>query len=259
VSKIDPSSPECKFPNVDWIIGNHSDELSPWVPVIASRSNYSCKFFLLPCCPFEFNGSRYQRQDSSLSQYHDYLKYLEKTCTNVFKFSIKIDRLRIPSTKRTCIIGWSKNYLPQEVNQVVQDIENFAQSKFGENVLFVPRSSEERVRNCTKLDKDLVSSVVDCVASALIKSADGWECRITLSDLAKTVGEERLKKLKKECGGLQTLLKNHRYIFLVEKGSVGFRKPVKNSGKIWKKHKCWFYHNYPEKCPLNEDECCNIH
>ncbi|KAE9534465.1 hypothetical protein AGLY_008555 [Aphis glycines] len=259
VTSVDPSSPECKFPQADWIIGNHSDELSPWVPVIASRSNYNCKFFLLPCCPFEFNGSRYQRTDSSLSQYHDYLKYLEKTSVNVFKFNVKTDRLRIPSTKRTCIIGWSKNYLPQEADQVVQDIEKFASSKFNENVLFVPRPPEERVRNCTKLDKDLIRSVVDSVADVLIKSSDGWKCRITLGELAKQIGEERLKKLKKECGGLQTLLRNHRYIFVVEKGTVGFRKPAKGSGKVWKKHKCWFYHNYPDKCPLNEDECCNIH
>lgn len=25
------------FPDVDWLIGNHSDELTPWVPVIAAR------------------------------------------------------------------------------------------------------------------------------------------------------------------------------------------------------------------------------
>ncbi|VVC34615.1 tRNA (uracil-O(2)-)-methyltransferase [Cinara cedri] len=259
VTSVDPSSPECKFPKADWIIGNHSDELSPWVPVIASRSNYNCNFFLLPCCPFEFNGSRYQRQDSSVSQYHDYLKYIEKISINVFKFHVKVDRLRIPSTKRTCIIGWSKNYLPQEMDKVLQDVESYANSKFNKNVQFVPRPPEERVRNCTKLDKDLVSSVVDSVASFLIKRGDGWKCRITLGELAKHIDDERLKKLKKECGGLQTLLKNHRYIFIVEKGTVGFRKPVKDSGKVWKKHMCWFYHNYPDKCPLNEDECCNIH
>lgn len=259
MTSVDPSSSECKFPQADWIIGNHSDELSPWVPVIASRSNYKCNFFLLPCCPFEFSGSRYQRQDSSLSQYHDYLKYLEKTSINVFKFNVKIDRLRIPSTKRTCIIGWSKNYSSQEVDQIVQNIENFAKSKFNENAQFVPRAPEAKVRNCTKLDKELVCSVVDCVADTLIKCADGWNCRITLTELAKKIGEERLKKLKKECGGLQTLLRNHRYIFVVEKGTVGFRKPIKGDGKIWKKHICWFYHNYPDKCPLNEDECCNIH
>lgn len=256
---MDPSSPECKFPEADWIIGNHSDELSPWVPVIASRSNYNCKFFLLPCCPFEFNGYRYQRKDSSLSQYNDYLKYLEDTSKNVFKFDVKIDRLRIPSTKRTCIIGETKNYLPEEFNQIVQEVESFANSKFNKNVTFVPRPSKERVRNCTKLDKDLISSVVDCVADILIKHGDGWKGRVALAELAKQIGEERLKKLKNECGGLQTLLRNHRYIFVVEKGTVGFRKPEKDACKVLKKHKCWFYHNYPDKCPLNDKECSNIH
>jgi len=153
----------------------------------------------------------------------------------------------------------SKNYARENRKQIVQDIENFTKSKFNENVQFVPRVSKEKVRNCTKLDKDLVRSVVDCVAGVLIKRADGWKCRVTLTELAKEIGKERLKKLKKECGGLQTLLRNHRYIFVVEKGTVGFRKPMKDCGKIWKKHICWFYHNYPDKCPLSEEECCNIH
>jgi len=25
------------FPDTDWLIGNHSDELTPWIPVIAAR------------------------------------------------------------------------------------------------------------------------------------------------------------------------------------------------------------------------------
>ena len=25
------------FPNCDWLIGNHSDELTPWIPIIAAR------------------------------------------------------------------------------------------------------------------------------------------------------------------------------------------------------------------------------
>lgn len=25
------------FPDVDWLIGNHSDELTPWIPVMAAR------------------------------------------------------------------------------------------------------------------------------------------------------------------------------------------------------------------------------
>jgi tRNASer (uridine44-2'-O)-methyltransferase len=30
-------SAESLFPDWDWIIGNHSDELTPWIPVIAAR------------------------------------------------------------------------------------------------------------------------------------------------------------------------------------------------------------------------------
>jgi len=29
---------ETVFQDVDWIIGNHADELAPWIPIIASRS-----------------------------------------------------------------------------------------------------------------------------------------------------------------------------------------------------------------------------
>lgn len=37
------------FPNYDWIIGNHSDELTPWIPVIAARYilKYTYEFYKL--------------------------------------------------------------------------------------------------------------------------------------------------------------------------------------------------------------------
>jgi len=25
------------YPDADWLLGNHSDELTPWIPVIAAR------------------------------------------------------------------------------------------------------------------------------------------------------------------------------------------------------------------------------
>uniref|UniRef100_A0A182SF20 tRNA (uracil-O(2)-)-methyltransferase n=1 Tax=Anopheles maculatus TaxID=74869 RepID=A0A182SF20_9DIPT len=92
------------FPTIDWIIGNHSDELSPWIPVIAARSSYRCRFFLLPCCAYEFDGSKYQRQNCSLSQYGDFLNYATEIA-RVCGFHVEMDRLRIPSTKRTCLVG----------------------------------------------------------------------------------------------------------------------------------------------------------
>ena len=36
------------FPDVDWLIGNHSDELTPWIPVMAARQvNYLHKLMKL--------------------------------------------------------------------------------------------------------------------------------------------------------------------------------------------------------------------
>ena len=56
VNTISPSPSNLdQFSDYDWIIGNHSDELTPWMPVMARRSN--AKMFLLPCCPFEFYGT----------------------------------------------------------------------------------------------------------------------------------------------------------------------------------------------------------
>lgn len=33
---VDPTLPGL-FPDTDWLIGNHSDELTPWIPVMAAR------------------------------------------------------------------------------------------------------------------------------------------------------------------------------------------------------------------------------
>jgi len=33
---VTPSA-DSLFPEYDWIIGNHSDELTPWIPVITAR------------------------------------------------------------------------------------------------------------------------------------------------------------------------------------------------------------------------------
>ncbi|KAG0287690.1 tRNA methyltransferase 44, partial [Dissophora globulifera] len=51
---------ETVFNNVDWIIGNHADELAPWIPIIAARSKPLTRFAVIPCCFFDLNGSRHQ-------------------------------------------------------------------------------------------------------------------------------------------------------------------------------------------------------
>ncbi|KAG8508680.1 putative tRNA (uracil-O(2)-)-methyltransferase [Galemys pyrenaicus] len=94
---VTPSDEAC-FPEADWLIGNHSDELTPWIPVIAARSSYGCRFFVLPCCFFDFAG-KYGRRQSQKTQYREYLDFVCEVGV-ACGFHVEEDCLRIPSTKR---------------------------------------------------------------------------------------------------------------------------------------------------------------
>jgi len=37
------------FPDIDWLIGNHSDELTPWIPVMAARYVNTVSTYLVRC------------------------------------------------------------------------------------------------------------------------------------------------------------------------------------------------------------------
>lgn len=43
------------FEEGSFFIGNHADELTPWIPVFAAATPGG-KFLNIPCCPFEFDG-----------------------------------------------------------------------------------------------------------------------------------------------------------------------------------------------------------
>ncbi|KAK5576101.1 hypothetical protein RB653_007240 [Dictyostelium firmibasis] len=90
------------FEQYDWIIGNHSDELTPWVPYITSKLPNQ-RFFLLPCCFFNFN-SRFKENDTRIGKYSCYLNYIEKV-SNECGFQVVKETLRIPSTKNIAFIS----------------------------------------------------------------------------------------------------------------------------------------------------------
>ncbi|KAL8182769.1 UNVERIFIED_CONTAM: tRNA methyltransferase 44 [Gekko kuhli] len=200
-------SPNDLYPDADWLIGNHSDELTPWIPVIAARSSYSCCYFVLPCCFFDFHG-KYNRRQSKKTQYREYLDFVTEVGL-VCGFNVEEDCLRIPSTKRVCLIGKSRTYLtsqsaaldelrgryisrrqchsiraPGEVEGGHQREHQPAASRAvgliaGREALknmgvagalisgFQPRGKEP-VRNCSALPKDFVDSVVLEVANLLL-------------------------------------------------------------------------------------------
>ncbi|XP_076244281.1 putative tRNA (uracil-O(2)-)-methyltransferase [Calliopsis andreniformis] len=294
VCTIVPSS-STVYPGVDWIIGNHSDELTPWIPVIAARSSATCRFFLLPCCPYELDGSKYQRYCASKSQYSEYIDYVKSLCEEC-GFQTHIDKLRIPSTKRICLIGWERNceeakVRENRIQQMVNAKATLVRRQNESNEIsgnanswtcdFKPRDAVEKVRNCTKLDKTLIANIVHIVARQLLEegrviSLDEtpkriWNAgrRLELRYLAESIPKESMIRLRKECGGLQTLLKNHSHVFRVAEGKVQFRIPEeeevarlkrKRLSQIQMKVKpCWFHENHPDGCPLTETKCNFIH
>jgi tRNASer (uridine44-2'-O)-methyltransferase len=103
--------------------------------------------------------------------------------------------------------------------------------------------------------------------------------RLSLEELALLIPREKIKKLKNECGGLQTLLKNNGHVFTVESGYVQLKVPSvealiqkKKPVSLQKSHyqggvrsvprrqkPCWFQLNHPDGCPLSDDDCSYRH
>nr|XP_014710681.2 probable tRNA (uracil-O(2)-)-methyltransferase isoform X1 [Equus asinus]XP_044623831.1 probable tRNA (uracil-O(2)-)-methyltransferase isoform X1 [Equus asinus]XP_044623832.1 probable tRNA (uracil-O(2)-)-methyltransferase isoform X1 [Equus asinus] len=314
------------FPDVDWLIGNHSDELTPWIPVIAARSSYNCRFFVLPCCFFDFVG-KYQRRQSGKTQYREYLDFITEvgsTCG----FHVEEDCLRIPSTKRVCLVGKSRTYPPSRELSLDEQRTRYINSRRGcplgppgrepapaspqvaassahhpggHRALhgaaghapearaselwlpgFQPREKAQRTRNCAALPRDFVDQVVLQVAHLLLggkqltgSSPSGtlktWNRgeSLSLAEVASELDRETLQRLKRECGGLQTLLRNNHQVFEVLDGRVHIRdwreqKPPKKKQpeakrklvpEAFKTRVCWFFMHHPDGCAL-PSPCC---
>ncbi|XP_057667449.1 probable tRNA (uracil-O(2)-)-methyltransferase [Diorhabda carinulata] len=262
-------TPDSTFPESTWLIGNHSDELTPWIPLIALKSTTKTNFFLLPCCPYDFNGEKYIRTNTAVSTYADYLCYIEDICKKC-KFKVQIDKLRIPSTKKVCLVGVSKFSTQEETCEVLDDIKPLINIKM--NKEFKPRVKVEPVRNCTQLKREITDKIIKLIVDLLlkeenniIKKKDGtfWNkgSIYLISDLSKNIPPEYLKDLKLQCGGLQTLMKNFRYIFEVNKGTVRLRKPTsyEETGEKYRGKPCWFQKNHPQCCYNSENDCSYYH
>ncbi|KAG8591329.1 hypothetical protein GDO81_000128 [Engystomops pustulosus] len=214
-SAITPSD-NSLFPHTDWIIGNHSDELTPWLPVIAARSSYSCRFFVLPCCFFSFFG-KFNRKSSKKTQYREYLDFVLEVGDRC-GFLVEEDCLRIPSTKRVCLIGKSRSYSPEEEAQADARRTRYISSHAGDSTTsdtapgtchhdegridgdvtsdcsnrspqthhgnwiagFRPRDKVEPIRNCVSLPRDFIDKVVLQVAQLLLGSGAGEKVRVSI-------------------------------------------------------------------------------
>ncbi|XP_065890445.1 probable tRNA (uracil-O(2)-)-methyltransferase isoform X2 [Dysidea avara] len=248
-----------QYPHYDWLIGNHCDELTPWIPLIAARSSYNTRYFSIPCCFHDFDG-KYCRSDPSQSQYASYLQYTREIGEQM-GFIIQQDHLRIPSSKKVCQIGMKRSYSPAEEAVVDKKRKEFLQehcrptekncSHSNEQEVveakqwaaqFNPRASVEPVKNCTQIKKDVQEYIVQKLTSTLLETVNmvpselgPWNVggRIALKEAAMLIDPPLLSQLKQEHGGLQTLFRNHHQIFVAREGYVQLRdwSKKKDGGK----------------------------
>uniref|UniRef100_A0A4W3H4Y8 tRNA (uracil-O(2)-)-methyltransferase n=1 Tax=Callorhinchus milii TaxID=7868 RepID=A0A4W3H4Y8_CALMI len=319
------------FPDVDWIIGNHSDELTPWIPLIAARSSYECRYFVLPCCFFDFYG-KYCRRQTKKTQYREYLDFIIEV-GSVCGFEVEEDCLRIPSTKRVCLLGKQRKYPPssegrldEERTQYIRgrltggksaannemtapeslhshDMKHFTSdigdmmeeaslpidSSTSSNWVggFQPREKIEKVKNCATLPRDFIDGVVLHVANALLNANQDHQEKsndedkgcwnkggsLPLKNVAGLLDRDALQRLKKECGGLKTLLRNNYQVFEVVQSNVQIRdwtkekqtrRPASNAkrklpSEACKTRLCWFFANHPDGCPRSTERCPFAH
>uniref|UniRef100_A0A0N5AMT1 tRNA (uracil-O(2)-)-methyltransferase n=1 Tax=Syphacia muris TaxID=451379 RepID=A0A0N5AMT1_9BILA len=257
-------NPEKEFiMDTNFLIGNHNDELTPWIPVIAARRK--CDFFLLPCCPFGFYGpftTKSKTSGSCSSIYNSYLEFLRNLCTKL-GFTVREDRLRIPSTKRHCFLcSVPPAGLPADVESIIGSFTGCS------NGSFLARTKSIQVLNNTKIPRELQELLVKKIFFYLYWkpniSATDWRQggEVSLSEVIDILDEKDKLLLKSSCGGLQTFLKNHHQVFKVEKARVAVRDwATEGSAKNGKQKTkaCWFHLNHPQGCPLSAELCSFKH
>mmetsp|Transcript_15908 Transcript_15908/g.31929 ORF Transcript_15908/g.31929 Transcript_15908/m.31929 type:complete len:497 (-) Transcript_15908:748-2238(-) len=105
--------------DADWLLGNHSDELTPWIPLAAARVRTN--FFVLPCCFWDFHGRLNFAQrvpDQGQGKYRRYLDFIEGLAREAGFQEVLRENLRIPSTKYVALLGRQSSLKHWDSNEV---------------------------------------------------------------------------------------------------------------------------------------------
>lgn len=131
VQPFNPFESHPQLRPLTFLIGNHADELTPWIPVMSALLPAS-GYLSIPCCPWDFDA-RFERGKAggfqvpqfepkskeheafvdglilgaegqggtSYSKYRIWLAYLSQACG----WKVECEMLRIPSTRNWAIVG----------------------------------------------------------------------------------------------------------------------------------------------------------
>lgn len=248
------------------LIGNHSDELTPWLPVLAQQC--SCDVFLLPCCFFEFSGKKFiTNNHDHTTQYEQYLLYIENIC-NILDFNIKKDKLRIPSTKNIC-------FMLHQNNDCVNSIESIRTrllDRLGIDIN-LENANPQIPDHCPALKKskpDFYStkfSIIQFLFEYLLEDNNNNK-PLTLSSAYDILPNKLCEQLKSENGGLKSIILSYRHALYFDPKSklITLSNPELNSisrkqssKTIFKTKPCFFYMFHPNGCPLTDEQCAFSH
>jgi tRNASer (uridine44-2'-O)-methyltransferase len=249
-------------------------------------------FIVIPCCLFDFHGKFQRKAKNSCdadSLYQNYIHYIAEVGRKC-GYIIKIDKLRIPSTKRICIIGTTLQNDSDENKKLLKQAEEYTNSKVSEFPstddsirdikVFKPRSPIEKINNLTKVDRTVLNNIVQRIFASLLSSESSceiathpnyikpWNCGrtdFTIAQAAELLSREEKDIIQNQGKGIQTLMKNHHQIFRIKNGHVLLRRPIidddmstraaKSSSDKVKSQSCFFNENHPDGCPLSSENC----
>lgn len=111
-----PAVNTAEFPENTFLIGNHSDELTVWLPL------FCCPFIVIPCCSYSLNGTRTRytpKNANSKSTYASLVDHVEEVAQKI-GWVVEKEVLRIPSTRNTALIGKTRLITPS--NKTVREV-----------------------------------------------------------------------------------------------------------------------------------------
>ena len=152
-----PQVSVAEFPSNTFIIGNHSDELTCWIPLLGYP------FMVIPCCSHNLSGQRIrfhprkqlketpvsqhnkkngEKNNSGNSTYAGLVDHVEYIATRV-GWEVEKEMLRIPSTRNAAIIGYINPNLKNFPTQSVYDaiIEDSGPDSWVENTMSLMKRS----------------------------------------------------------------------------------------------------------------------
>lgn len=268
------------------MIGNHPDEITAHIPLMAAVDSYP--FLIIPCCAYSWEGTYERKKIKGKKEAGStYENFIQATCSiaTTCGFNCTLDRLRIPSTKKTAIIGYPKPGL--SMTESGARLKLLIEHKRFQNTssITVAKHTVEKamaIKNCTSLPKPEIEAIIKEIFSYLLDTAlvpdknyvhdngrpwNRGNQTLCLTDIVKFLGRHKLELLKGQNKGLQTLLRNHKRIFSLEDGAVRLRIPrsadkiriKKTHPSVLKKKLCYFDMYHPNSCPLMSEECSYSH